>query len=192
MEWLGTLAKAVVAAVVAFVSALPGVAPSQPAPGSPPAPIVSAAAPESGMARVLVRFKSSATTVALDAARRSVGATERSVVERLGVRVLAVPDQAAAIAKLRASAIVDYVEPDAILLPTDTLPNDPYFPTGSGSLLGGEWGSFKTQAPKAWDITRGSSAIIVATIDSGVASGLPDFAGQLVQGYNVLTGTTDT
>jgi hypothetical protein len=192
MEWLGALAKAVVAAVVAFVSALPGVAPAQPSPGLPPALALTAPAPDPGTPRVLVRFKSTASAAAVDSARRAAGATERLTIARLGVRVLYVPDQAAAIATLRASAIVDYVEPDAILLPTDTLPNDPYFPMGSGSLLGGEWGSFKTAAPKAWDITRGNSAIVVATIDSGVAPGLPDLVGQMVPGYNVLSGTTDT
>lgn len=41
--------------------------------------------------------------------------------------------------------------------------------------------------PAAWDLTRGDPAVTVAVIDSGVLTGHPDFAGQLVAGYDFIS-----
>src|SRR5205809_487112 len=131
--------------------------------------------------RVVVRFEPSTTTTKREALERGAGAIERSTISHLGARVLVVAgDVDAALARLRSSPAVGYAERDSVLLPTDTVPNDPYFPTGPGSQLGGEWGSFMTQAPQAWDLTTGSAQVVIADIDSGVASTHPDLASQFV------------
>src|SRR5207247_4590626 len=70
-------------------------------------------------------------------------------------------------------------------------PNDPYCQwTGSNVLYGGQWGDGLTQAQKAWDITRGSSNVIVAVVDSGIDDAHPDLAGQVVPGTSVVGGST--
>jgi subtilisin family serine protease len=55
---------------------------------------------------------------------------------------------------------VKFVEPNYTLKLLDTRPND----TQYGNL----WGMERINAPQAWDITTGSSNIIVAVIDTGV------------------------
>ena len=40
--------------------------------------------------------------------------------------------------------------------------------------------------PAAWDLTTGDPAVIVAVIDTGILSGHPDLAGQLVPGYDFI------
>ena len=192
MEWFGVVAKAVVGVVVAIGTMMSATiaGPAQPsAPPTPPA--VSRVAVDAATSRVIVRFRASASAAAVDGARRAAGASDHAAIRQLGARVFIVPDSRVALAALRGSAAVEYAEADSLLAPTDTLPNDPYFPTGTGSLNGGQWGLFKTQAPKAWDVTTGSSGVLIADIDSGVAL-VPDLVGQVVQGYNVLDGTTNT
>jgi len=72
-----------------------------------------------------------------------------------------------------------------------TTPNDPYFPwSGSNVIYGGQWGDGLTQAQKAWDITTGSSSVIVAVVDSGIDGTHPDLAGQLAPGTSVVGGST--
>jgi subtilisin family serine protease len=92
--------------------------------------------------------------------------------------------------RLRASGSFRFVEQEGRAL-ASTTPNDPYFPwSGSGVLLGGQWGDGLTQAQKAWDITTGSSKVIVAVVDSGIDDAHPDLAGQLVPGASMVGGTT--
>ena len=57
-------------------------------------------------------------------------------------------------------------------------PSDPDFPR--------QWNLHRVDAPNAWSVTRGSLSFVVAVLDTGVAQGHPDFAGQLLQGYNYV------
>jgi serine protease len=41
--------------------------------------------------------------------------------------------------------------------------------------------------PAAWDLTTGEPGVIVAVIDTGILSGHPDLAGQLVAGYDFVS-----
>ena len=63
---------------------------------------------------------------------------------------------------------VEYAEPDAIMQHTLT-PNDPQY--------GNQWhyfapgaGHYGINAPAAWDITTGSSSVVVAVIDTGITN----------------------
>ena len=64
-----------------------------------------------------------------------------------------------AIAKLKASGLVEYAEPDYIL-ELHATPNDPLY-----SEL---WGMSSINAPAAWDVRTDSSPILVGIVDSGV------------------------
>ncbi|MDZ4158833.1 MAG: S8 family peptidase, partial [Anaerolineaceae bacterium] len=74
-----------------------------------------------------------------------------------------------------------FVEPNYIVYPVDTTPNDPLYPD--------QWGLPAVGAPAAWNITTGSEAVIVAVIDSGIDPGHPEFAGRLLTGYDFVRNT---
>jgi subtilisin family serine protease len=65
---------------------------------------------------------------------------------------------------------------------TEFLPNDPMFGT--------QWGLQRINAPRGWEITRGSAAITVAVIDEGVELGHPDL-NLHPQSWNASTDTPD-
>ena len=87
------------------------------------------------------------------------------------------------VAELANTYIVN--RPDDQLMPAGSLvaeqkhytalltPNDPFYP---------QWYTDKISAPAAWDITTGSSSIIVADIDTGFALNHEDLAGRWAAG----------
>ncbi|UFJ43096.1 S8 family peptidase [Brevibacillus humidisoli] len=71
-----------------------------------------------------------------------------------------------------------YAEPNYILLP-NRVPNDTLYRRYQWNLpiIGMEEG---------WEISQGSSQVVVAVIDTGVDLRHPEFRGKLVDGYNVI------
>jgi thermitase len=63
-------------------------------------------------------------------------------------------------------------------------PNDPNYNL--------QWGLPKIKADKAWDISTGNNAVIIAVVDTGVDSDHPDLANSLVSGYNSIENTIKT
>ena len=64
------------------------------------------------------------------------------------------------------------------------MPNDPRYSQ--------TYGLPKIQAPQAWDVTTGSAGVTVAVVDTGVSSGHPDLAPNMVAGANYVTGGPNT
>ena len=85
--------------------------------------------------------------------------------------------------------LVTSAEIDGVRVST-SIPNDPrfaeqwYLQTPTGSNLG-------IDLPSAWDVTRGSSNIVVAVIDTGRLDH-PDLSGRLVDGYDFVSRTRDS
>jgi thermitase len=86
-------------------------------------------------------------------------------------------DLAPVIRAFRSSPYVEYAEPNYIAH-AFTIPNDPYWSS--------QWGLTKIEAPAAWDITTGSSSVIIAIVDSGIDLFHPDLSGKLVSGYDFV------
>ncbi|MBS7636078.1 S8 family serine peptidase [Candidatus Bathyarchaeota archaeon] len=61
--------------------------------------------------------------------------------------------------EMKAAGAVSYIEP-SVMLQAQLVPNDPYWPS--------QWGPKKIMADWAWNITVGSSEILVAVVDTGV------------------------
>lgn len=78
---------------------------------------------------------------------------------------------------LRKRPDIAYAEPNYIRRAT-TIPNDELYPR--------QWHYPMINLPQAWDITQGSSKVIVAVIDTGVLLDHPDLKGQLVPGYDFI------
>jgi serine protease len=89
---------------------------------------------------------------------------------------------------------VEYAQPNWILQPMDTTPNDPGYPlqwhyrnngSGSGESPGG------INLPRAWDNSTGSASVAVAVIDTGILPNHPDITGSpnLAPGYDMISDT---
>ncbi|MGQ9649798.1 MAG: S8 family serine peptidase [Phycisphaerae bacterium] len=87
----------------------------------------------------------------------------------------------AAIKAMRRQAGVECAEPNYIRR-AFAVPNDEFYSY--------QWHYRLIGLPEAWNITTGSSGVIVAVIDTGVALGHPDLAGQLMTGYDFISSVT--
>jgi len=91
--------------------------------------------------------------------------------------------------ELVARGLVRSAEPDVMRTST-AVPNDPrfseqwYLQTPGSSAQG-------IDLPSAWDITRGSSSVVVAVIDTGRLDH-PELSGRLVDGYDFVSQTKNS
>lgn len=82
-----------------------------------------------------------------------------------------------AIKALRRDPAIDFAEPNYRVKALE-IPDDPAYPT--------QWHYPLINLPAAWDTTSGDQRTIVAVVDTGILSGHPDLAGQLVPGYDFV------
>lgn len=80
-----------------------------------------------------------------------------------------------------AAWVIDRIQPNFISRPVAT-PNDP--------LWDKLWGMTQIKMPQAWDIVKGSPAVIVAVNDTGVAPH-PDIVDRLLPGYDAVDDDYD-
>lgn len=165
--------------------------------------------------QIIVRWRDGTTsTVTTDAASKTPAASAVSAPasrlqqlrERTGIAatlrrpmggnmdLLQVPDDLAtdpeaAAARLRQDPRVADAVPDRWLRLHDTLPNDPEFRANQPYLLGTGTTVGGVNLPRAWDRTRGSSAIVIAVVDTGTLNH-PDLAPRLLPGYDFISTTT--
>ena len=135
---------------------------------------------------VLVAFRPGADRGAV---ARGAGARVESELEGLGVHVLKVPSGAVerVIAALSRTGQVEFAEPNGFLRafadPNDPHDNTTCHPTSEGDCVT-QWAWAKVNAYQAWDVTRGSAAVKVAIVDTGIDVGNPtypwgpDYTGQ--------------
>ena len=79
-------------------------------------------------------------------------------------------DVLATVKAFQADPNVEYAEPNYIAHLTDT-PNDPGYSQ--------QWGMLAVHAEEAWAITKGSPAVTIAILDTGVDLNHPDLAGKI-------------
>jgi serine protease len=84
-----------------------------------------------------------------------------------------------AIKALRKDSFIKYAEPNYILK-ASAIPNDEFY------VL--QWHYPLINLPAAWDLETGNANVIVAVIDTGVLLNHPDLQGQLVAGYDFISG----
>ena len=96
-----------------------------------------------------------------------------------------------AVARLQDHPWVEYVEPDGIGSGGTTIPNDPDF-LSQWHHQNSAKPSAAIETPQAWDITQGSSNVLVAVLDSGLSAEQPEFLGRTVPGYNFAYTNSDT
>jgi subtilisin family serine protease len=126
---------------------------------------------------VLVKFRPGRAPAALGELGPGIQGAEE--LPRLGLHRLRVPpgQEQDFIERLRRRPDVEYAQPNYVYRALFT-PNDPYF--------GSQWNLPAIHAPEAWDITRGTAAIKVAVVDTGVDCGHPDLQGQCAAQVNYV------
>ena len=123
----------------------------------------------------------------------STARIEQSGVERL--KISNGQPVEAMVALYSADARFEYAEPNYIGQGGAFTPDDTNFDlqwhlqnTGSGgtATVGADIG-----AVEAWEISRGSNAIRVAVLDTGIDSDHPEFAGRIEPGFDFVNGDAD-
>lgn len=87
------------------------------------------------------------------------------------------------IQELNTDPSIEYVEYNYVTR-LESTPNDPDYSQ--------QWGIPQIKADQAWDHVTTGSPVTIAIIDTGVKSGHPDLAANIVPGYNTITDTTNT
>ena len=82
---------------------------------------------------------------------------------------------------LASAAFVEWVEPDT-MAQAHRIPNDTYY-ANQWNL----WGTWGINAPAAWDVTIGSSNVVVAVIDTGILKTQPDLSSRILPGYDFIS-----
>ena len=147
--------------------------------------LTSTQALEPSHGRLLVKFDHGVPASDRARAITTAGGRAAGTIAGIDVNVVEAPAPALASVKsrLRASAGVKFVEPDALAHAFDTVPNDPWWAS--------QWSAVKTSAPRAWDVTVGSAAAVVAVLDTGVDFAQPDLQGAFVPGYDAVFEDSD-
>jgi thermitase len=140
--------------------------------------------------RVLVKFKPGVGKDKRSEVLAKHQARETGRIPRIDVRIIDLPknaDEHAQLAAFQARPEVALAELDQVftlaMVPNDPRYTDPYYP---------EWHLPKIGAPAAWDITTGSTNLVIAVLDTGVYTAHPDLASKMVTGWNIYDNSSDT
>jgi thermitase len=135
--------------------------------------------------RILVKPRAQVPAEQIRALYAGHGAEKADEIPQIGLHILKVPEvhQGQVIEALRHHPNIEFAESDD-LLPAAALPNDTYYSS--------EWHLPIIQAPQAWDLTTGSSSVIIAILDSGCDPTHPELVSQFVPGWNFYDNNADT
>ena len=132
---------------------------------------------------LLVRFRSDVKPEEIEALNDQYGATLVKRIPQVNVYQLKVPvgsDLPTIEQAYRQSTLVENTEMNNLLRLPKATPNE--------AELGAQWGLEKMKVPEAWNITTGSSSVIVAILDTGVDANHPDLIDRIVPGYDFVNG----
>ena len=116
---------------------------------------------------VLVKFAGGAGSGPVGALLDGLGARRRKLAyARVELLEVSRPVEEA-LAALRSSPLVEYAEPNYVRSASDFYPDDPQF--SDQWNLHDPSGGAHINMPKAWDIEKGTSSVVVAVLDTGVA-----------------------
>lgn len=95
-----------------------------------------------------------------------------------------------AIQKVQSDPRVAYAEPDRLIEPSETVPNDPRFGDMWSLLNNDVFGKTGADvgATRAWDLTTGSDSVIVGITDTGVDIEHEDLAANIWKNPNEIAG----
>ena len=133
---------------------------------------------------VLVKLREDLVSEAIvDAIRSRTDAVRARVLYKSNVEVWQVPEgrEQAIVEELNANPAVEYAELNHRYYILG-IPNDPRYDD--------QWAHEIMGSAAAWDLTTGSSAVIIAIIDSGIDENHPDLRDKIVAGYDFVDDDT--
>jgi subtilisin family serine protease len=135
--------------------------------------------------RVAVTFKPGVTRARSRAVISAAGGRVEKAIPQINAYLVGVePDRLPdVLASLQSSSAVASASNEPIAEAFDTSPDDTDWPQQDGLRVAG--------FPKAWDVTQGSSKVVVAIIDTGVDAKHPDLRGALVPGWDFVNSDGD-
>jgi serine protease len=107
------------------------------------------------------------------------GKLKKKVYGTAATYVITVDERTFSSAAATRNANVEYVD-DNLKVHAFAIPNDPYYTEPY------YWNYNLMQFSLAWDLQKGSAAVVVAVIDTGVAPQHPDLSEHLVAGYDFV------
>ena len=135
--------------------------------------------------RVAVTFKPGVTRAQVSSVISNAGGTLEEAIPEINAYLVGVEPEhrAEVLESLQSSGAVASAAKEPIAEAFDTSPDDTDWPQQDGLRVVG--------FPKAWDVTQGSSKIVVAVIDTGVDAKHPDLRGALVPGWDFVGNDAD-
>lgn len=133
---------------------------------------------------LLVKFRDGTSVITTESLHSSIKAVRKKEIKELRVQQIKLPENITvteAIEHYQRDPNVEYAEPNYIIHKAAE-PSDQYFNNLWGLNNTGQNGGAPDadiDAPEAWDITTGSHDVIIAVIDTGIASGHPDLSGNI-------------
>lgn len=130
---------------------------------------------------VLIKFAPGTSTKAIDTLNAQNGASIKSNLEKIGVKVLKVPDGKVRekMETLKKHPKVAFVEPNyrahvMAIASAQSTPstNDPDYPN--------QWGMDKINIVEAWSVTKGDARIKIAILDTGIDRNHIDLADKII------------
>jgi len=147
-------------------------------------------APSYQPGRLLVKFAPDVDEMQRARMRAELGLETQRIISALQTHVLRVPrgQEMQLLERLQQHPLVEYAEPDYTLYAFGTPAAAQAAPatTPDDPLYAEQWGLSRISAPAAWDVTTGSSDIVIAVVDSGVDLAHPDLSAKLVDGQNFV------
>src|SRR5205814_1853329 len=119
--------------------------------------VLHGALPDAVPGRLLVKPRDGINESDLQQLFASHGAQQHEAIHQINVRILNVPEAARdhVLDALQHNSNIEFAEFDTIVSP-DLTPNDPYY------VYNYQWHLNNIAAPAAWDVTTGSSSVIIA------------------------------
>jgi len=133
--------------------------------------------------QILVKFKAGVPQATAAQVHAKHGGQVLEVISKIDVHVVRIPVGKVGefVRAYLLEEVVEFAEPDYIAT-AFYLPNDPGYAN--------QWALPKIQAPQAWDLSRGSSTLRIAILDTGIDQDHEDLHTKIVANRNFTTSRT--